>query len=172
MLTPETLPWWLQLNDNPWIWFIEYLFVYVIASVVSKSAEQIWRSTRNLEMESKSVDFTYVKVIMAGPIEEILFRGTAVLAAATVAAETSLVTEPELRIVLLLIANAVWAGYHQRAFGTFAFTFIFGFFLSQFWLMGASGPWWVAVLFHSGHNAWVTWAGEQLDPKQSGAPAG
>lgn len=194
-----------------------YLVFYLLAVVGSNIATKIYEEVQRITVY-REVDFDMLDVVLAGPYEELAFRGTAVGIA-------SLFGWPI--IVVVALANGVWASFHQRRFGTFAFTFIFGIYLSRFWYGGAfvqPGPfgeitwlfvvtpflvgmglsltmsspppvlywgitgvgviamvWWawvtggiwiVAVVAHSFHNFVVTFVDREVDPRESGAPAG
>lgn len=152
---------------NLWI-FVGYVGAYVTAVVGASVVSELYLRKKKLEVkEKREVDL--ITGILAGPVEELLFRGTAVL----VANFTVGLLPIEIgtwRLVLLLVANGIWAGYHYHSFGAVVFTFVLGLFFTRFWLEGFSGLWWIAVLIHSAHNLWVISASQffspQPDPRQ------
>jgi len=87
-----------------------------------------------------------LKTVMAGPMEEMGFRGLAVIIA----------FQYNLNIVItLLVVNMIWAAFHTRDVKAYFYTFTLGLYLSRFWYFGFEGLWWVAVIMHSLHNSIV-----------------
>lgn len=145
-----------------------YFVFYFLAATISGVLSQIYDRINTVVME-KEVDFSLRKVIFAGPLEEMTFRGTAAALAIYVFEFGDLGI-----FVSLMIANGIWAGMHKHRFGTFIFTFVFGLYLTKFWLNGFEGLWWMAIVMHSGHNILVTILGEyvfteeqEMDPRRT-----
>lgn len=156
MIQPSDVPWPLSpVTDLSPFLFLDYLLVFIAAGMFSRLVYKIWWRKKNSNVEKKdSKSFSLTKVLMAGPLEEMGFRGTAVL----IASHFTLPIVP-----VLLVANGVWSGYHLRSFKTFAYTFVLGLFFTRFWMEGFDGLWWVAILAHSGHNLLVHTLQETVD---------
>jgi len=148
-----------------------YLVYYLLAVIVSGIGQSLWESSQEIVM-TEETDFGLREVVSAGPLEEMLFRGIAVGLSVHVWG-----WGPIGVLFALLIANGVWAGSHQRRFGTFLFTFVLGIYLTRFWYLGFDGLWWMAIVMHSVHNAFVTgvgeWLGEdrEIDPRRRPKPS-
>lgn len=102
-----------------------------------------------------------LSMLTAGPKEELVFRGLPVGLAITL----GLPHAP-----FVWAGTAVWAGYHaitHESLSSLVFLVLFGLFLSQFWYQGFHGLWWLAVVFHSGHNLLV-WLIAHVHQRESG----
>lgn len=121
----------------------EFVVFYVAAHVGAAVAYRLSRRLTKIEMV-RNPDFSWAQVLMAGPLEEMGFRGTAVL----LSVEFGLPLVP-----MLFLANGVWSGYHFRNLSAFVYTFVLGIFLTKFWYGGFTGLAWMAILIHSLHNA-------------------
>ena len=147
-----------------------YVLFYVSALAITAVGRRIYERSQTVVMDSDP-DFSYREVILAGPIEEMLYRGIPV----GIAYHTLELSQTGVFFVLML-ANGVWSGSHHRDFGAFTFTFVLGLFLTKFWLSGFDGLWWMAIVAHSIHNIFVTWVGDQLsdgveiDPRHKPKP--
>lgn len=129
-----------------------YAIFFVFAGGISEYISSLYKNTRTISWV-RDPDFSFRSVIMAGPLEEMTFRGI------PVALWYMLDLSPAMLFLMLMIANGVWAGFHSHKFQVVVYTFIFGLFLSRFWMEGFDGLWWVAVIIHSLHNVFVTLMG-------------
>ena len=102
-----------------------------------------------IQEQTTTDDFSLTEVAFAGPLEEMLFRGLPIGISITLGLDMMQT------VVLLLIANGIWAGSHTRSKSAAVFTFVFGIFLTRFWMEGFDGLWWMAILIHSLHNILV-----------------
>lgn len=150
-MTLDDLPIFLEpiTTADPIILFLWYGIYFIVGGMLTNYLSSLYRRTRRLEMIDDPT-FSLGQVILAGPIEEMLFRGSAI------AVSVYLLSLGEVGVFFaLMIANGIWAGLHVRRFGAFIFTFILGLFFTKFWLEGFEGLWWLAIFFHSFHNALV-----------------
>lgn len=169
--TPSDLPAPLAPIDtlDPVVIIGWYIVFYIMSSLISGIATQIYQRYKSGEvMISKDRELSMKSVVFAGPLEEIMFRG--------VPASIALYFDLNIVVVLLMV-NGVWAGFHYFAFGAFIYTFVLGLFLTRFWYFGFDGLWWMAIVIHSIHNL-LAWAGgealpedQEVDPRNESTPS-
>lgn len=143
-----------------------YIFYYLLSLI----ATGIWGKLQ--ARFASSGGFSLREVLLAGPMEEMGFRGLGVAIMTLIG--LSHTSDPVIWFVVLMIINGIWAGVHGRGWEVFFFTFFLGIYFSRFWMEGFQGLWWVAVLMHSFHNAFVTFIGneteKEIDPRRRPRP--
>lgn len=150
-------------------WYVVY---YTLASLSTSLVTWIIeRQTGAREIDDES-HFSLRSVLMAGPTEEMGFRGLAV--GVMTLGGIGYASSPEVFFVGLMIMNGIWSGIHNRGPAVLVFTFVLGLYFSRFWMEGFDGLWWVAVLMHMFHNAFVTFSSphveRELDPRRRRKP--
>lgn len=138
------LEWLIRWPVEPFSGPLEVVLGYLITIAVAGSAAALIRTKQPIRSRLRKDPKLYVGLV-AGVIEELLFRGGALVIA-------WLSGIPE--VPLLLIANGIWAGNHFDSYDHFVYTFILGLFLTKFWV-GTGYVWVLALAAHSLHNAIV-----------------
>lgn len=133
--------------------FLLYGIFFVLAVITSQLIQRIYdRFVFSFPGEDRDPSFTLRGILLAGPKEEIIFRGTTVFLFSVLLGWNT----PRLFLVLM-ITLGVWAGMHSRDLRTVIFTFVIGFYWTLFWLDGFRGLWWMAIVMHSLHNL-IVWS--------------